>query len=79
MKEDIYIHEIISLSGGKNGEIYLETNENLITINARVLYDDLPEIIAMTHIELEEEKKYKDDIWNKLGKKILKDYPAKKR
>ena len=80
MKEHIYINEIISISGGNNGEIFLETNdENFITINARTLYNDLPEIIAMTHIELEEEKKDKDNIWNKLGKKILKDYPAKKR
>ena len=51
MKEHIYINEIISISGGNNGEIFLETNdENFITINARTLYNDLHEIIAMTHI-----------------------------
>jgi len=78
MKEHIYIDQIISISGGKNGEIFLETNdENFITINARTLYDDLPEIIALTHIELEEEAKYKNEKWNALGKKIIKDYPKK--
>ena len=80
MNKEIYIKDTYTVWGNKNGEVCLETQDGtVITWNARSLYDDLPSLIAMTHIELEHEDKLTKEKWNALGKKIVKDYKLTKK
>ena len=79
-KLELYIQNTYTIWGNDNGEVCLETNDGtVITWNARSLYDDLPSLIAMTHIELEKEDKLTKQKWNALGKKIVKDYKLTKK
>lgn len=79
-KTDIYIADTTTLWGNENGEVCFETQEgDVVTWNARALYNDLPSLIAMTHIELEKEDKLTRQKWNALGKKIVKDYKLTKK
>lgn len=77
--KEIYINQTYTIWGNQNGEVCLETQDGTtITWNARTLYDDLPSLIAMTHIELEHEEKHTREKWNALGKKLIRDYPKRK-
>jgi len=77
--KQIYIGHTRTMWQGKNGEVNIETDDGtFITWNARSLYDDLPSIIALTHLELEEEQKHTNEKWNALGKKLVRDYKIKK-
>ncbi len=79
MSKEIYIKDTYTVWGNKNGEVCLETQDGTtITWNARSLYDDLPSLIAMTHIELEHEENLTRQKWNALGNKIIRDYPKRK-
>ena len=52
--EGIYIDKTISLWGGQNGELFIETENNgVICWNVQTLLDDLPSIIK---IAMEEKK-----------------------
>lgn len=73
--KELYIDQTIQIWGGRNGEVNLETSDGVVvTWNARHLYDDLPHLIAMTHIELEHEQEMQRQKWYELGKKLQKDY-----
>lgn len=73
--KELYIHYTTQMWGGQNGEVYVETQDGtVVTFCARELYNDLPSLIAMTHMELEHEEKHTREVWRKLGKKITKDY-----
>lgn len=73
--KELYIEQIAQIWGGQNGEVHLETSDGVvITWSARHLYDDLPHLIAMTHIELEHEQEWQREKWYELGKKLQKDY-----
>jgi len=77
MSKEIYIGRTHTIWGNQNGEVCFETEDGTVyTWNARDLYDDLPSLIAMTHIELKHEDKHKNELWVKLGKQIIKDHKS---
>lgn len=49
-KKNIYVHETITLFSD-NGELVMETEENIIVFNAENLFKDLPTIVEMCHKE----------------------------
>lgn len=54
----IYIHETITI-WSDNGEIYLETEDNVLVFNAETLFNDIPTIMTLA---LKERKKQEEMI-----------------
>lgn len=49
-KKSIYVHETETI-WSDNGEVYLETDNNIIVFNADTLFKDLPSIVSLCHKE----------------------------